>query len=418
MLVGMTLQYTLLSRTASCTLVAGLLVSTTAFAQDEPRWLTLGDLPGGDFVSSAHAVSADGKTVVGKSEVSFNVLGYEAFIWTEATGMFGLGDVPDGIHYSYATAVAPDGSAVAGFGSSVLNGRYEGTYWYWTEATGLVGIGWLDGFQTPIRGIAPDAAMLVGRVTYGPTEYEAITYRPGEGFTKLGILPGAQTSDAKRILDGTQDIRGGGVNSGAFAWDSDDGMTPWPLDGTDIPTGDISADGTASCGGGTLWTENHGFIEIPDLPGGLDSNSAKAVSNNGRVVVGWANIDLDHPINWEVAFVWDAKRGARWLADDLATKGIDTYQWHPTDAFDITPNGRIVVGQTRTGPNGPEAYLADLGPECEADYTGDYRVATDDIIKFLNMWNAGDWGGDFDWNGTIDAADVTGFLQAYVNGCP
>src|SRR2546423_7377237 len=73
----------------------------------------LGDLPGGGFFSEAHAISADGTTVVGWGSVSAN---YQAFRWTRQTGMVGLSNVPGGPTFnSFGTAVSGDGSVVAGY---------------------------------------------------------------------------------------------------------------------------------------------------------------------------------------------------------------------------------------------------------------------------------------------------------------
>jgi len=47
-------------------------------------FMPLGDLPGGEFYSEAHAVSADGSVVVGYSG---SALGSEAFRWTREDGM-------------------------------------------------------------------------------------------------------------------------------------------------------------------------------------------------------------------------------------------------------------------------------------------------------------------------------------------
>ena len=67
--------------------IASLLFSTKVQAT-ETFFKGLGDLPDGEFGSSASAVSADGSVVVGSSS-SKN--GPEAFRWTIAKGIEGLG---------------------------------------------------------------------------------------------------------------------------------------------------------------------------------------------------------------------------------------------------------------------------------------------------------------------------------------
>lgn len=119
------------------------------------RWIQgtgmvgLGFLPGGgpsanlNAGSNALGISADGSVVVGYSNipnVNGGYGGYEAFRWTQATGMVGLGDLPGGIFDSKATGVSADGSVVVGNGTG-----FYGTAFRWTQATGMVGLGYLPG---------------------------------------------------------------------------------------------------------------------------------------------------------------------------------------------------------------------------------------------------------------------------------
>ena len=79
---------------ANCiSLGIGLGAIGVTFPAQAASFQGLGDLPGGVFSSSAGGVSADGSVVVG-SGTSAN--GYEAFRWTQATGMVGLGDLSGG----------------------------------------------------------------------------------------------------------------------------------------------------------------------------------------------------------------------------------------------------------------------------------------------------------------------------------
>ena len=52
----------------------------------------LGDLPEGEFASSASAVSGDGATIVGQAS---SAAGAEAFIWTRDKGLQRLADLSD-----------------------------------------------------------------------------------------------------------------------------------------------------------------------------------------------------------------------------------------------------------------------------------------------------------------------------------
>ena len=70
----------------------------------------LGDLPGGNFMSRALAVSADGAVILG---ISDSDLGQEAFIWTVSGGMRGLGDSTGDLR-----AMSAGGSVIVG-GSNI-----------------------------------------------------------------------------------------------------------------------------------------------------------------------------------------------------------------------------------------------------------------------------------------------------------
>ncbi len=91
----------------------------------------LGDLPGGYFNSWATAVSSDGSIVIGTSSSTASFASYEnateAFRWTSVGGMVGLGDLPGGDFHSSANAISSDGSIVAGQSISALG--YEAFIW-------------------------------------------------------------------------------------------------------------------------------------------------------------------------------------------------------------------------------------------------------------------------------------------------
>jgi probable HAF family extracellular repeat protein len=82
--------------------------------------LGLGDLPGGSFSSGARGISADGSVIVGGSS---SASGNEAFIWTAATGMreldsvlIALGLDLSGWSLGGAHAISADGRVIVGNG--------------------------------------------------------------------------------------------------------------------------------------------------------------------------------------------------------------------------------------------------------------------------------------------------------------
>ena len=124
----------------------------------EPMFMGLGDLPGGNFTSSARGVSADGSTVVG---FSYSTSGMEAFRWTAAGSMVGLGDLDGGDFSSEARAVSADGSTIVGVGAVEPHPGedYAGEAFRWTAAGEMEGLGYLTaGAPTAKPGLFPPMA--------------------------------------------------------------------------------------------------------------------------------------------------------------------------------------------------------------------------------------------------------------------
>ncbi|HZW09746.1 MAG TPA: GC-type dockerin domain-anchored protein [Phycisphaerales bacterium] len=55
--------------------------------------------------------------------------------------------------------------------------------------------------------------------------------------------------------------------------------------------------------------------------------------------------------------------------------------------------------------------------DCVADFNGDGTVNTQDVLAFLNAWNAGDGSADINGDGTINTQDVLAFLNLWNAGC-
>jgi hypothetical protein len=62
-------------------------------------------------------------------------------------------------------------------------------------------------------------------------------------------------------------------------------------------------------------------------------------------------------------------------------------------------------------------FWAARAEPCYADFNGDGRVDTRDVLAFLNAWNARDAASDCDGNGVIDTRDVLCFLNLWTTGC-
>jgi hypothetical protein len=54
---------------------------------------------------------------------------------------------------------------------------------------------------------------------------------------------------------------------------------------------------------------------------------------------------------------------------------------------------------------------------CVADFNGDGSVNTQDVLAFLNAWNAGDGSADVNGDGSVNTQDVLLFLNLWNTGC-
>jgi probable HAF family extracellular repeat protein len=379
----------------------------------QSQFIGLGDLPGGISLSTASDVSADGSVVVGASShrtSSFNccrggrstITLRNAFRWTEQDGMVALGTLSEAISAnSFATAISADGSTVVGNSGvftisparpPILPQRpvLTNDAFRWRSGPGMVGLGTAT---VTASDVSADGRVVVGSGSFDGAN-EAFRWRQASGITPLGDLPGgAFASSATGIsADGRVIVGSGTTDSGseAFRWTKESGMVGLG----DLPGGtftssvanDVSADGSVVVGYGATadsneafrWTENAGMVGLGDLPGGLLLSIANDVSADGSVVVGYSNTDAG-----DEAFVWDATHGMRNLRDLFVNQhglGDSLAGWTLTSATGVSADGQVIVGTGRNPDGVTEAWRVRLGSEPALP-------------------------GDFNGNGTVDAAD-------------
>lgn len=157
--------------------------------------------------------------------------------------------------------------------------------------------------------------------------------------------------------------------------------------------------------------------DLSILPGEVVSE-AYGVSANGRVVVGWAELQS----GWRLisAFRWTASGGM----EDLNI----TYAYLLTDgseltvAYAISPDGRYIVGygnNARTGRG--EAFLLDTGclaHNGDVDYSG--CVDDADLLAVLFAFGSADpkqGREDVNCDGVVDDADLLTVLFNFGSGC-
>lgn len=342
-------------------LVTGFLLPSLSVAAS---FTGLGDLHGGEFMSQAYGVSADGSVVVGQSDSD---QGPQAFRWTNVAGMVGLGDLPGGEFSSLAYGVSADSSTVVGVSHSS-----DGLQAFrWTKEDGMVGLGDLSGgiFDSRAYGVSSDGTVVVG---LGSTDrgQRAFRWTSNEGMKELSLQSDGEFSTLATAVsaDGSVVTGYGSFHSRSqgFRWTASGGLVKF--DGVRSVFG-LSADGAVAVGSGRFgqgeeacrWTSDDGAKGIGDLPGGGFYSQAKGVSGDGRRVVGYGESADGQP----KAFLWDAKTGLRDLKSVLESEyGLakELSGWLLIEAVAISENGLSIVGYGTNPAGKTEAWLASLAP--------------------------------------------------------
>jgi probable HAF family extracellular repeat protein len=226
------------------------LIATAGWSQPI-TWL--GTLGGDESV--AYGVSADGAVVVGWAR---NAAGQvRAFRWTASGGMQDLGTLPGG-DWSGASAVSADGSVVVGWAS---NAAGQGRAFRWTPWSGMQDIGTLPGGgYSEAWGVSATGRVVVGLASNAARQPRAFRWTASGGMQDLGTLGGHEILAFGVSADGAV-VVGYAYNAAgqrrAFRWTASGGME-------DLNT-------TYAC----LLTYGSVLYE------------ARAISPNGRYIVGW-----------------------------------------------------------------------------------------------------------------------------------
>ena len=283
------------------------------------------------------ATSADGSVVVGDDQSTGD---YEAVRWTRDTGMVRLGflgsDVP---HRSHARGVSADGSVVVG-NDYAAPGFKEA--FRWTEATGMVGLGVFpggdgfpagEGFGSRAEDASADGSVVVGASGDGQGNYRAFRWTAQTGMVSLGTLPEDSYSQAYGVsADGSV------VVGQSFRWTADGGMV-----GLDMCATAVSADGSVVVGTTDYYnplrrTADNGMSWVYEA-------NAHGVSADGSIIVG-ANWVFGGP--WEgpdSVWIWSEVHGMRNLQEMLVDDfGLDLTGWQLREPADISDDGRVIVG--------------------------------------------------------------------------
>ena len=119
--------------------------------------------------------------------------------------------------------------------------------------------------------------------------------------------------------------------------------------------------------------------------------------------------------------------GSTWtLLESVASTGANWVvpSFHLKDYIALTNNVKVRFSDSDNPDNSVneaaiDAFLiqeVDCGG-CIADFNGDGNVNTQDVLAFLNAWNAGDSRADINGDGSVNTQDVLAYLNLWNAGC-
>ncbi len=269
----------------------------------------------------------------------------------------GIGDAIGGTTESRVTSISADGSTVVG--QRIVTGSAAWKPYLWTSSTGMQAFSLSTFTLGAGSGVSGDGSFVVGRDTIS-SEAQRVQY--DTAYLGLGDLPGGAFRSYSRGI-------------------SHDGS---------VVVGSSFTSTSPVVEEAYRWTESGGMVGLGFLPGAPASGDsiAWAVSGDGTVVVGRSD-----SASGDEAFRWTSASGMVGLGD-LPGGYFDSY------AYDVTPDGSIVVGWGYPASNIPEAFMwtqasgmVGLGGLPNASYSTGRSVSADGSVVVgtaINMY------GDFD----------------------
>ncbi|MFY9233023.1 MAG: hypothetical protein WAO58_01025 [Fimbriimonadaceae bacterium] len=243
-------------------------------------------VPGG---SSATAISADGKVIVGEAMFSHNEPPH-AFRWEDSTGIEDLGTLGGDGH---ARAISADGSIISGDGTNIQGHR---RVFRWTRQLGMEDLGGM-GQSSNMTSMSADGRVIAGYNSAGNiflpwwrTDSMGFRHLPSDFKTAFAYTV---SGDGSRIFGRCP------VNGEARSGYWENGGEFQPLPGLGTTPSDVSDDGNTIVGSvraaparAVRWKLPGGELEVLDevyrhlLPNGGRLQNARGVSADGRFIVG------------------------------------------------------------------------------------------------------------------------------------
>jgi probable HAF family extracellular repeat protein len=370
-------------------LVSLLLVAAPSGLAAQAFFTGVGHLPGSDPLSRVEGVSGDGSVVCG---YDYSSKVWRPFVWTLAQGLEVLDAQPGVIEGWWTHAVSSDGRTIVGYGGAPPGVATHALRWHRDLAGDFVisDIGDLAGgwASATASGVDADGSVIVGwssSTLTGLANFEGFAWSDpaagGSGMVALGDLPGgpyvsgarACSADGSRIV-GYASSLASQSNTEAAVWSA---STGWVGLG-DLPGGndysdayDVSADGSVIVGwseaaAGTFafrWTDpasgGAGMQSLGDLPGGSQYSSARSISSDGATIVGTSTSATALE-----AFIWTEAQGMRSLKGVLESElGLDLTGWKLLYAMAVSDDGRTIVGEGIDPLGHNQGWVAYLGAD-------------------------------------------------------
>jgi probable HAF family extracellular repeat protein len=328
-------------------------------------FIPLGNLSERSFGSEAYRVDATGSAVVGSSATNNGSAG---FLWNETDGMQAI------LHATEARALSSNGGVVVGNVVSPTLGVTEPFRWTATGSLELLGIppGEIAGTPTFAVDVSDDGSLIAGTTIFRG-KYQAYRWTESEGFLGLGDLSGGMETSAASAISADGNIIVGASKSPsgqeAFRWTSQSGIVGIG----DLPGGQFSSEAIGISPEGLVvigasdssagreafrWTETSGMEGLGFLSSSPFESVAIAATHSGQAIVGFSGIHNDRR-----AFVWTETVGMLPLQEVLINRyGLvaELVGWQLTIAYDISPDGRFIVGSGLNPDGNTEAWLVRL----------------------------------------------------------
>lgn len=324
--------------------VAIALATADSLHAEQPFFMGLGDLPGGEFFSQPWDISADGSVVTGVSRTA--AVDRQAFRWTLETGMTAL----PGMTGANSMRISGDGSTII---LSVPPSR-------WTAEMGTVVLP-----LASAKGVSPDGSTIVGHGIHPSTgANQARRFMQASGAEAL--FPDLASTIAFDLSADGSVILASEDNFGPFVWSADEGIVFLGGAHLTLPvtSGVISDNGNVVFGivdentpnvRAFRWTKERGILDFGTLPDGATPITARSASADGSIVVGNSG---------NRGYIWDESQGARYVDEVLVSEvglGDELAGWALDSTLAVSADGRTLIGRGTNPAGNTEAWIAFLG---------------------------------------------------------